>query len=100
MGVVAISRAVSSGVISPNRKTISVFSEEIAASAPPPVNDEARSQWLSNFLLSNPDILSLRERTRPLIGGHSFANITHTYTVTSPEVAHRHAVLELISDHL
>jgi hypothetical protein len=61
---------------------------------------EDQSQWLSEVLLQNPQFLAMRERSLPLTGGYSFANITHTQKVSAPSAINRHTILELIVQHL
>ena len=61
---------------------------------------EEQSQWLTDVLLENPHYLALRERALPLAGGFSFANVVHTQTVSALASLNRHALLELVSQHL
>lgn len=61
---------------------------------------EEQSQWLTDVLLQYPHFLALRERALPLAGGFSFANVVHTQTVSALASLNRHALLELISQHL
>lgn len=61
---------------------------------------EERSQWLTDVLLRYPQFLAMRERSLPLSGGYSFANVTHTHTVSALASVNRYTILELISQHL
>ena len=61
---------------------------------------EKQSTWLAETLKSSPHYLALRERALPSIGGTSFANVTHTNTVTALSSINRHTILELIYQHL
>ena len=65
-----------------------------------PELEEERSKWMSEILTEKPKYLALRERTRKLNGGYSFANITHTTTVSSLASVNRETILELVSQHL
>lgn len=62
--------------------------------------DKIRSQWLNQILRDNPNILSLRERLLPKIGGLSFANVVHTEDISSVVSIDRFSLLELIYQHL
>ncbi|OHT04482.1 hypothetical protein TRFO_28045 [Tritrichomonas foetus] len=61
---------------------------------------EERSQWLHQILIENPHFLAMRERTLPLSYGLSFANVTHTKTVSALAAINRRTILEMISQHL
>ena len=62
--------------------------------------NEERSQWLTRVMMTRPEYLAMRERALPVSGGYSFSNVTHTMTVSAQSSVNRHAVLELISQHL
>ncbi|KAH0787384.1 RasGEF domain containing protein [Histomonas meleagridis] len=61
---------------------------------------DERSHWLPRILEQNPHLLELRERTLPWTGGYSFANVVHTAMTASPTPVNRHAILQLIVNHL
>lgn len=61
---------------------------------------EERSKWVNEVLSEMPQYLALRERALHLSGGFSFANVTHSMTVSSAASVSRETVLELISQHL
>lgn len=65
-----------------------------------PELDKERSEWVHQVLVDNPGILELRERALGMTRGHSFANVVHTETVSSGVAANRHAILELVYQHL
>ena len=62
--------------------------------------NEERSQWLTQVMMAHPEYLAMRERSLPVSGGYSFSNVTHTLTVSSLSSVNRHAILELIFQHL
>lgn len=59
-----------------------------------------KSQWMSQFLTENPQILSLRERILPYTGGYSFSNIINAATTASLTPINRFIILQLIYNHL
>ena len=61
---------------------------------------EQWGNWLSEVLIENPQLLSLRERILPWTGGLSFANVVHADTMTSLSHINRYSILELIFQHL
>ena len=73
--------------------------------SPQPIGDspllaEEQSQWLPRILEEDPSLLALRERALAWTGGISFANMVHTALSSSPVVFNRHAILQLIYNHL
>ncbi|KAH0788262.1 RasGEF domain containing protein [Histomonas meleagridis] len=56
--------------------------------------------WLTETLIENPQLLSLRERVLPWTGGYSFANVIHSDTMTTSNHINRFTTLELIFQHL
>jgi hypothetical protein len=71
-----------------------------SAAAAKEATPEEQSQWLSEILTQNPQFLAMRERSLPLTGGYSFANITHTQKVSALSCVNRHTILALIVQHL